>query len=92
MSAQQALDKDCDTLSLVRDHVRILQLRLFEASGKAITDEAVDAISDLSNQLDDLMTCVGGFDAVVAKLSHEANLANDRLDARHERSLRYPYA
>lgn len=89
LSRQQLLDKDCDVMALVTDHVAKLQLRLQEASAAAMTDQAVDAISDLSLQLMDLMS---DFAVVLAKVSHEANLANDRVEQRHNRSLHYPAA
>lgn len=89
MSMQHHLDQDCDSMSLAKDHVRVLQLRLHETSQKLHTDEARDAISDLSNQIDDLMS---DFDVVLEGLVREANRSDDVIEARHRQSLMRPWA
>lgn len=85
IQAWNMLARDCDTLEIVADHERIFQLRLHEAAKVAQTDDAIDAIADLSNQLSDLMS---EFKAVQTRLTNQANRANDRNDWRQRNSLR----
>lgn len=67
---QRSIDKDCDTLGIVRDHIRIFQLRLHEASQAAHTSDAIDAISDLSLALEDLTS---EFNVKLARLVQESH-------------------